>query len=190
MYKMADLCCYCGKVLTIYIGYINRAKKLGVPIYCDRKCAGLGRRSTETPQEKKEHKQWYDLFIRVSMTDREKAADKKRRQEYFKKEYTAKPEKYKKIRQQRMKAHIEYCRQPKYKSYKKKYDQKYRAKKNYGKYWEAFIALRDLQGVVDNRQAKKDQKNITKQQKRKRNAKKHIERQELEKCSMGLHQPG
>lgn len=169
------------------MGHITRANKIGAPLYCNRTCAGLGRRSSETEAEKKAVKAWYDLFIRESRTERELRKDKKRRHEYFKKDYAANPEKHRQRRKKRQEQHNEYCRQPEYKKYKTAYDKQYQAKRNYGKYWEAFIALRNLQGVVDNRQAKADQKIFNKQQKRKRNAKKYIKRQELEKCSMGLY---
>lgn len=184
-----EVCCYCGEPLKKYIGHINRANKLGAKIYCNRTCAGLGRRSKETIEEKKHAKAWYDAFIRESMTDKERAIDKKKRHEYFKKDYAANPDKYRAVRKRKQDAHNEYCRRPEYRKYKKVYDQQYRAKKHYGKYWEAFIALCNLSGVVDNRQAKADQKIFNKQQKRKRNAKANAKRQELEKCTMGLYQP-
>lgn len=183
------ICAYCGNSVQIYIGYINKAKKIGAPLYCDRKCAGLGRRSNETESEKKEIKAWYDAFLRESMTDKERQADAKKRAAYFQKDYIANPDKYRQQRQKRQEKHNEYCRQPEYRKWKKEYDQLYRSKKYYGKYWEAFIALRVLQGTVDNRQAKLDQNIFNKQQKRIRNAKKFIKRQELEKCSMGLYHP-
>lgn len=166
------------------MGEINRAKAAGLNLYCDRKCAGLGRRSNETEEEKKFIKYLYDRFIFLA-----DETLKQKKSERFKIDYRDNPDKYKAIRQRRMKDHIEYCRRPEYKAKKKVYDQQYRSKKLYGQHWESAILLRELGNIVDNRLAKAEQKNITKSQKRKRNAKKYIKRQELEKCSMGLYQP-
>lgn len=184
-----ERCFYCGSLLHKSAGHINRAKKLGAKLFCNQKCSGLASRTSETQEEKKIIKSWYDAFIRESMTDRQKALDKKRRHEYFKKQYAAHPEKYREERRRKQAAHNEYCRRPEYKKYKKGYDQQHRAKKRYGRYWESMVALVNLQTVVDNRQAKADQKIYNKQQKRKRNAKKHSKRKELESCTMGLYQP-
>jgi Neuraminidase (sialidase) len=53
---------------------------------------------------------------------------------------------------------VEYCRQPEYKEYKREYDVKYHAKKNYGEYWEAAILLNELENEIDNRTARKENK--------------------------------
>ncbi len=177
-------CHYCGKEVNKHAGHVNRAKEMGNNVYCGRKCAGLGRRCNSSEVEEKTIKYFYDAFIRLADEER----FKKQRQEYFIRDYAENPEKYKAIRKKRQPKHNEYCRRPEYKKWKKNYDQTHRAKKKYGKYFESFIALQQLAGLVDNRQAKADQKNITKSQKRKRNAK-NTQRKELESCSMGLYQP-
>ncbi len=179
-------CHYCGKTNEISIGQYNyRVIKHGLNVYCDRKCAGMGRRTNETEEEKKVIKYFYDAFIRLADEER----FKKERHEYFRKDYAANPEKYRAIRKARMKQHVEYCRRPEYRKYKKKYDQQRVAKTNYGEYWEAAIALRKLADVVDNRKAKQEQKTINKTQNRKRYANKNTKRKELESCVMGLYQP-
>jgi hypothetical protein len=149
-------CGYCGKAIEKSLGHYNRAKKMGNGLYCDRRCAGLGRRTTV--EEKKEAKRLYDIEYRKKNEKRLK----KIRHAWFKKDYEANPEKYKAWRKKKQKAHNEYCRQPAYAAKKKEYDQGRRAKIQYGSYGEAAIALLQLASIVDNRKAKRDQDNINK----------------------------
>jgi hypothetical protein len=155
------VCCYCGKSFLVKennIGQRKKSIKLGLPIYCNRTCAGLGRRTNETPEEKKAIKAWYDQFLAVSMTEEERELEELQRMVYFQWEYAQNPEKHRLRRQKRMEAHIEYCRQPEYKEYKKGYDEQYRAKKDYGEYWEAAIALKNLDKEIDYRESKRQNK--------------------------------
>lgn len=177
-------CAQCGKVTKKHLGHVNRARKLGLKLFCGQKCFGLSRRHNKTIQELKEEKRLYDIEYRRKNEKRLK----KKRGAWFKKDYAEHPEKYRKQRKKRQKKHNEYCRQPEYRKYKKDYDRKRVAKLQYDKFWEAAIALRDLGDIVDNRQAKKDQYIFNKSQKRKRNAK-NTQRKELESCVMGLYQP-
>jgi hypothetical protein len=179
-------CHYCGKEVEIPVGQYNyRVLKHGLNVYCGRKCSGLGRRCNRTKEEEKFIKYVYDKLLALS----DDGTKKKQRHEYFKKDYAANPDKYRAIRKRRKQEHNEYCRQPKYKKYKQDYDVKRRAKIFYGEFWEAAIALHNLQRVVDNRRAKQEQKSINKSQKRKRYAKRNIKRKELESCVVGLYQP-
>jgi hypothetical protein len=168
-------CPYCQEPAKKELGDVNRAKKIGVPIYCSRKCSGLARRTGETEEQKKMIKYFYDRLIYLS----DDGTLKKKKQAYFKRDYAANPDKYRKERKRRQPAHNEYCRRPEYRSKKKVYDQQYRDAKNYGAYAEAATALRELANIVDNRQAKSEQKIFNKSQKRKRYAKQQFKRQEL-----------
>lgn len=161
-------CAYCEKLFQKCAGHLNRAKKIGSPIYCDRKCAGLGRRTNETTEEKKSIKSWYDAFLAVSMTEEDMDLEILQRMVYFQIDYSRNPEKYKTERQRKMPSHLEYCRQPKYKEYKKEYDLNYRAKKDYGEFAEAAVVLFKLEKEIDVRLAKKQNNLINKSQKRKR----------------------
>lgn len=164
-------CNYCHKQFKVKENNIGSRKKsirLGLPIYCNRECAGLGRRTNETEDEKKIHKQWYDLFIRASMTDDERNLDAFQNAVYFQMDYIANPEKYKEIRKKKMPKHIEYCRQPAYKAKKHTYDLERNHKTQYGDFWEASIILLQLEKEIDKRVAKGELKLITKSQKRKR----------------------
>lgn len=172
------VCCYCGKSFLVKennIGTRKRSIRLGLPIYCNLTCAGLGRRTDETPEEKKAIKAWYDRFLTASMTEEERELEELQRMVYFQWEYARNPEKHRLRRQKRMEAHIEYCRQPEYKEYKKGYDEQYRAKKDYGEYWEAAIALKNLDKEIDYRESKRQNKIYNKSTtKRKRAWKKQL----------------
>src|SRR6478752_3381351 len=94
-------CGHCGKEFEILTGHYNRAMSCGLRVYCSRKHSGIGRRLHKSKYQLKEEKWWYDGFNRLFMQDEIKAA----KAEYFKKDYAANPEKYKKIRQQKMASH-------------------------------------------------------------------------------------
>lgn len=161
---MKVVCAHCKTEFEKSTGHVNRAIKMGCNIYCNRECAGFGRRANRTEDENKKIKSDYDKEYR------RKNLDKRRDQahEYFKKDYAANPEKYRLERQRRMKSHVEYCRQPEYRKYKQEYDQTYRAKKNYGELWESFLILSDIEKIIDNREVKQINNLITKSTKRKR----------------------
>ena len=65
---------------------------------------------------------------------------KAKKADYFQRTYD--PVKAAKERKKRMPEHVEYCRQPKYRAYKRKYDRKRRASK-FGEFAEAYEALKD-----------------------------------------------
>lgn len=178
-------CHYCGKIFEIKTGYYNRAMQMGNNVYCSRKHAGLGRRTNETVEEKKLIKYFYDAFRNIVFEEK----FRKQAAEYFKKDYAANPEKYKEQRKRRYPEHLKYLQRPEYKKWKQEYDKKYRAKKVYGQLWESAIALNELAKIVDNRQAKQQQKSINKTQNRKRYANKNTKRKELESCVVGFNQP-
>lgn len=102
---------------------------------CGKVCGGVRRQSNKSLSQKKEEKQIYDMKYRE--VNREYR--KKQRAEYFKKTYDK--EDAAKKRKLTMARHVEYCRSPEYKEWKKQYDEMYRAKQVYGEYWESFILL-------------------------------------------------
>ena len=155
-------CAHCGKVSQKYVGHVNRARALGLNVYCNRTCAGFGRRKTD--EEKKRLKAVYDKEYRTKNFERVK----KVRADYFKRDYAANPEKYKRIRQVRMAAHVEYCRQAKYKAYKKEYDKKYRAKKEGGEFWESLLLVDEIQSLYNDAEIRQQNNLHNKSQKRKR----------------------
>lgn len=168
-------CAYCKKVFEILAGAYNRAKRNGHKVYCSKEHSGLGRRSGKTTKQKKAHKSAYDRKRRIVLANEIKT----QKADYFKKDYAANPGKYKKQRKKRQAAHNEYCRQPKYKAYKKKYDRRYRANKFYEPMAEAFLVLLDLERQIDNRVATKQNNVINKSQKRKRSCHKQTPKNSL-----------
>ncbi len=130
-------CPHCGKKVEKNVGYVNRAKKLGVPIFCSR----VSHRVNKTAKQKKEEKRLYDLQYREKNLEKLKEQKK----QFFKIDYAANPEKYRKIRKKRYPKHLEYLRTPEYKEWKAEYDVKYLAKKYFGIYWESAIILKELE---------------------------------------------
>ncbi len=124
--------------------HYNRAIKLGLNLFCGRACAGISRRGIEkTIEQKKAEKAAYDKRYRKEYTEELK----KEKHEYHKRTYDK--EKAASIRKERMPKHIEYCRQPKYKEWKKKYDKKHRAKKQYGEFAEAALILFKIESEIE-----------------------------------------
>ncbi len=157
-------CPICGNDIrkTQSIGHINRALKMGRNIYCSRDCSSEARRDHLSIEEKKKIKADYDKEYREKNLEYKKQWAK----DYFKRTYN--PELAKIERKKKYKKHLEYLSTPKYRAWKKEYDLKFRAKKNYGEFWETQIILNNLLKEIDNRQAKSQNQLINKSQKRKR----------------------
>ncbi len=133
-------CPHCGNQVLKSIGHINRALKLGVPIYCSRVCSGLARRVNRTEEEKKKIKADYDAKYRF--TDKSKES---------KKRYNQTPEgraTQKRNREQQKENHRKYIQSEEYRKWKQAYDQKYHSKKKYGDFWEASIILQRIEEIV------------------------------------------
>ena len=141
---MKPKCPYCKDPINQPIGAINRAKKNGVPIYCNRVCSGLGRRKEKTLEQKKEEKRLYDIKYRAT-----NPTLKARKAAYYQR--TRDPEKEREIRKARMHLHVKYCQRPAYREWKKKYDRKYRCEKEFGAFWESASILLDIENEIDSR---------------------------------------
>lgn len=155
---MNAICPYCKKEFEKKAGYINRANKLGVPIYCNRACSSNAR--TTTIEEKKAVKAAYD------------------KQKLLKPEIKAKRKAYnetpkgrdaqKRRRKTRMPKHIEYSRQPEYKKKKHEYDLLRQQKVTLGEFAECGMLLNKIYELIDNREVKQLNGLINKSQIRKR----------------------
>lgn len=141
-------CGYCGDKSEKENGCINRAKRLGVPIYCDKKCFGFASRNGKSKTQLVEDKRLYDEQYR----NKNKAILKISKAEYNRRTYD--PEKAAVVRKKRAPQHAEYCRQPEYVAWKKKYDLQYRAKKTHGEFWESQVLLMEVVEEVDSRMSK------------------------------------
>jgi hypothetical protein len=145
---MTAYCATCGKLLTKKASAINRAKKTGKPMFCDKACFGLSRRDGKTPEQRKEEKRLYDMEYRAKNLQ----AITEKKAAWFKANYD--PIKAAEERKKKMPQHIEYCRRPEYKAYKKRYDEQHRAKKQYGEFYESFLILTQIDQEVSSRASK------------------------------------
>lgn len=145
---MLVACSHCGTLIEKAAGSVNRAQKLGKPLFCNKTCFGLSRRAGKSLEQKKEEKRLYDMEYRAKNLE----LIKQRKADYFKQTYD--PVKAAEGRKKRMPQHVEYCRRPEYKVYKQSYDAQYRAKKLYGEYHEAFLLLLQIDREVEARASK------------------------------------
>lgn len=145
MAKAVIVCPHCGMRAAKEAGVVNRAKKIGAPIYCGRKCSGLARRVEKSRSQKVAEKAEYDRMYRA----REAETLRVKKAEYYQR--TADRDKEREARKRRMPAHVEYCRRPEYKEWKAQYDQKYRARKWFGDFGEAAIILNQLETEINSR---------------------------------------
>ena len=159
-------CAHCGKSADRPAGHVNRSRAQGLRLFCGRKCSGLAKRLHKTTAQKKEEKRLYDIEYRNKDPDARKA----QKREYHKRTYD--PAKAAKVRKARMPYHVEYCRRPEYKRWKKAYDRKHRAGKFYGSFAEAAMLLNDLNleinGRMDRHEVRYQNGTTNKAQRRKR----------------------
>jgi len=141
-------CSYCKTEVEKSTSHVNRAKKVGALLFCSKTCFGSSRRNCKTVIQKKEEKRLYDEEYRKKNA----ALLKAKKHDYFVKNYD--PIKAALERKKKMAQHVEYCRTPEYKEWKKKYDQGYRARKEYGEFWEVFLAVLEIDKEVEERQSK------------------------------------
>lgn len=131
-------CAYCRREASQPAGAVNRARKIGAHLYCNRECSGLGRRLNKTKAEKVEEKRLYDVEYRR----KNRAMLKAKKAEYFRSTYD--PGQARIERRKRMPAHVEYCRRPEYREWKRGYDRRYRAEKEFGEYADCFLLVQDI----------------------------------------------
>lgn len=155
-------CAHCGNDVLKHVGHVNRANKLGMKLFCSKKCFGLDRRISIS--EKKELKRLYDIEYR----NKNKDLLKSKKQAFNKTEAGRAIQK--RNRDKRKDKHAEYINRPDYKSWKQQYDKVYRAKKDYGDFWEAQLILKDIEKQIEPErvQIKIQKGTYNKSQKRKR----------------------
>jgi hypothetical protein len=130
-------CAQCGKRTEKVSGQVTRAKKIGARLFCDRWCFGASLRKGKTKAQKVAEKRLYDMAYRTK--NRQMLKAKKRA--YFERTYD--PRKAAVERKKRMHLHVAYCRQPRYKAWKRQYDQQYRAME-YGPFADAYLLAVNL----------------------------------------------
>jgi len=135
-------CPQCDKIALKASGAVNRARKIGAPIYCGRICAGLGRRKGKTSKQLKAEKAAYDRRLRAVRGYEIRA----KKRAAFARDYD--PDKASIYRRCRMHLHVAYCQRPEYRAWKQEYDRRYRANNIYGPFAEAYLALFDVEREV------------------------------------------
>lgn len=131
-------CAYCGKSSVRRTGEVNRARKSGANLYCSKECSGMGRRIPMTDTERRAAKAEYDHEYRA----KNRALLKAKKAAYYQR--TKDPVREAAIRKKRMAAHVEYCRRPEYKEWKREYDRQYRAQKQYGEFADCFLLAQEI----------------------------------------------
>lgn len=101
-------CPVCNLVVSKPSGQINRALKLGLNIYCSRKCSGIGRRSTKSDELKRKEKSEYDKEYR----EKNKALIKLKKAAYTRSESGIKMQRKRRAKLKESGYHNEYCRKP------------------------------------------------------------------------------
>jgi len=146
-------CPNCKNPFEAKAAHVNRAAKVGAPLYCGRVCAGLARRNKNPPtdEQRREAKAAYDAKRREG-AQREKILAQKRDHYYANHErISAKLAEY---RAAHMDRHVEYCRQPEYRAWKSVYDRRRRAEMNFGDFSEAALLLADVEREITERSSK------------------------------------
>jgi len=160
-------CPQCATQFHAAQSHINRAARGGSHVYCGRECAGIARRKHKTDDQKKREKAEYDKARRLELADRIKAE----KAEFHRRTYD--PERAAIERKRRMPKHVEYCRRPEYRAKKAEYDREYRAKMEFGEFWEAAILALDIRRTClelsDDTEIRRQNGTLNKHQNRRRN---------------------
>lgn len=112
------ICYWCGKPVWKEAGAINRAKKEGMNLFCNKRCFGMDRRKNKSKDQKVSEKRIYDQRYRAKNI----AIIKARKAAYYAANHDR--EKEAAWRKANMRKHIEYCRTPRYKKWKLEYDKR------------------------------------------------------------------
>lgn len=133
---MKATCPQCRNPFEAKTAHVNRAAKIGAPLYCGKVCAGLARRNKNppTPEQRRAAKSAYDARRREG-PQREVILAKKRDHYYANHERLK--AKHAEYRAAHMDRHVEYCRQPEYRAKKSVYDRRRRAEMDFGGFSEA-----------------------------------------------------
>lgn len=142
---MRIVCRHCKKAVDKPAGAVTRARAIGAPLYCGRRCAGLARRTHKTKAQKRAEKAAYDRIYRAKNL----ASIKAKKAAHFKRTYD--PVAAAVERKKNMPRHVAYCRRPEYRAKKSIYDKQHRAKKWFGPFAEVAILTTDLNREIKER---------------------------------------
>lgn len=142
---MRIACAHCGKKADLPTGHVRRSRRLGMRLFCGRRCAGLAKQKHVPKSVKRVLKSVYDAEYRK----RNRALLKAKKHAYFVRTYD--PAQARVERKKRAGAHAEYCRRPEYKRWKSTYDRKHRSEKFYGPFAEVAMLTADLNREIKGR---------------------------------------
>lgn len=147
--RIAITCDHCGKRSAKERRDVNRARKIGAGLYCNRACFGLAhrRKVPVTKAQLVERKRLYDAERRARLRERLKAE----KAAYYQR--TRDPERERIKRKENMPRHVEYCRRPEYRTKKAEYDASVRASE-YGEFADAYRTLLELEKEIRARATK------------------------------------
>ncbi len=134
----AFICAHCGKESSRRNSDVNRAIRKNAPLFCGKVCFGLSRRQQKTKAERVEEKRLYDIQYR----EKNRKLLKAKKAAYFQRTYD--PAQAAVKRKERMPRHVEYCRRPEYRAWKREYDRQYRALRDYGEFSDCFLLIQDI----------------------------------------------
>lgn len=147
---MKATCPHCLNPFEAKTAHVNRAVKIGAPLYCGKVCAGLARRLKNPPtdEQRRAAKAAYDAKRRNG-PKRDQILAEKREHYYANHErISAQLAEY---RAAHMDRHVEYCRQPEYRAKKSVYDRRRRAEIDFGDFSEAALLLADVEREITER---------------------------------------
>ena len=145
---MKCVCQQCGAGFERLPAYVNRSISIGAPLYCGRRCTGIARQTPKpTEAEAKAAKAEYDKQYRAQNPEKIKA-DKLA---WYRANHADILARATVERPKKMPYHLEYCRQPAYRTKKSEYDLQLRARKQFGEFSEAFLLLRDVETEINQR---------------------------------------
>lgn len=150
--KIKVKCPQCKRRVMLIVGKVNRARKMGYEIFCSRECSSEARRFYKGIEQKKEEKRLYDLEYRT----KNKAILKAKKARAFQERPQWRRDYEIEYRKKNMKRHVEYCRDPEYREWKKKYDAQYRAQQEVGEYWESLMLAISINNEVKSRISKEE----------------------------------
>jgi len=150
------LCAWCGVTFQKRVGCHNRSVKRGMPEHCGMECSGLGRRTPAhlrlTPEEAKAAKAEYDRerrqgAARAQILAQKRAhhhANKERINRRVREKRASDPD----LRDRHRKCQMRTTETRRWKVHKKAYDRVWRAKRDCGDFWEAQVALLEIDEAV------------------------------------------
>lgn len=153
---MLIICAFCGQQADKASGSVNRSIAKGAPLYCSKYCSGLARRKHKTAEQKVAEKAEYDRKRRSELRDKLREEKRQARLKLLAENPSLVRAREKASRKKRKQAHLEYCRTPEYRAWKTQYDQRHRARKNYGDFAEAFLTLLEVEAEVSARASRQE----------------------------------